>query len=173
MSEERTMPEEIVEQLVAAGFNRYQATSATAKKLVEVLQSDDSKILVQETKRQVEAMQKIVEEAQKEHQRLTEEIGRLSTALLAIGEAQEKYGEVTDKKARDCVALYGKLLGMSIRAGASENEAVNNASYMVYAYLSKQEKRKFNTKAVRKLRSKSIGLKSYGNALHKGKKEMR
>ena len=119
---ERTMSDEIVKQLISAGLTKQQATSVTAQTLVDVLQSEDSKMLVQETKRKVDEMVAMVEDAREKHMRLVGEISQLSQSLLAIGEAQDKYGEITDEKARICVAMYGALL---IRAFSSVRLRIN------------------------------------------------
>ncbi len=149
---ERTMSDEIVKQLISAGLTKQQATSVTAQTLVDVLQSEDSKMLVQETKRKVDEMVAMVEDAREKHMRLVGEISQLSQSLLAIGEAQDKYGEITDEKARICVAMYGALLTMNKRAGATGNDSVTNASFIMYAFLGGQAKREINTKAMGKFR---------------------
>ena len=52
-----------------------------------------------------------------------------------------EYGSITDEKARNTVALYSALLGMNQRAGADGTEAVQNAGYVMYAYLGGQARR--------------------------------
>ena len=61
--------------------------------------------------------------------------------IAVITEAQREHGAITDEKARNVVALYAALIGMSEKAGADATEAVRNAGYMLYAYLGGQAKR--------------------------------
>lgn len=42
---------------------------------------------------------------------------------------------------RNIIALYGALLAMSQKAGADAEDAVRNASYILYAYLGGQARR--------------------------------
>jgi hypothetical protein len=56
----------------------------------------------------------------------------MSDTITAIVEAQEKYGEVTDEKAKNVIALYGSLLEMNEKAGADGNDSVRNAGYVLY-----------------------------------------
>ena len=65
----------------------------------------------------------------------------MSDTLLALSEAQKEHGEVTEEKAKNLIALYGALLTMNEKCGADGPEAVNNASYVAYAYLGGQAKR--------------------------------
>jgi hypothetical protein len=61
--------------------------------------------------------------------------------IAVITEAQREHGAITDEKARNVVALYAALIGMSEKAGADATEAVRNAGYVLYAYLGGEAKR--------------------------------
>ena len=72
---------------------------------------------------------------------LRKKIESASDTLLATSEAQNEHGEVTEEKTKNLIALYGALLTMNEKCGAEGPEAVNNASYVAYAYLGGQAKR--------------------------------
>ena len=61
--------------------------------------------------------------------------------IAVITEAQREHGAITDEKAKNVVALYAALIGMSEKAGADATEAVRNAGYVLYAYLGGEAKR--------------------------------
>lgn len=81
------------------------------------------------------------EKLKSEYTNLQGKLDSLSSTLLAVSEAQEQHGAVTDEKARNIIALYGALLAMSQKAGADAEDAVRNASYILYAYLGGQARR--------------------------------
>ena len=72
---------------------------------------------------------------------MTNEIETLGTSFEAIVKAKEQYGEVTDEKARTVISLYGTLLEMTKKTGVKGVDAINNAGYIVYAFLGGQAKR--------------------------------
>ncbi len=65
----------------------------------------------------------------------------VSDTILAITDAQNAHGAITDEKAKNVVALYAALLSMNEKAGAEATDAVRNSGYVVYAYLGGQAKR--------------------------------
>lgn len=72
---------------------------------------------------------------------LRSEMKQISETVLAVQEAQGKYGDVNSDKAREVIALYGALITMNKEAGASGGAAIANAGYIIYAYLGGQAKR--------------------------------
>ncbi len=135
------MTDDLIKQLMAAGLNKQQATSATAETLVRLFMNEDGKVLIKEAQRQVSEMQSLVNGLRAEYKELLQKISAVSDTLLAITEAQKEHGEITDDRAKNVVALYGALLSMNERAGADAADSVRNAGYVVYAYLGGQAKR--------------------------------
>jgi heat-inducible transcriptional repressor len=92
-------------------------------------------------RQQVDEMKALVDKLKGEYNELKGRLDSLSATLIAVSEAQEQHGAVTDEKARNIIALYGALLAMSQKAGADAEDAVRNASYILYAYLGGQARR--------------------------------
>ena len=135
------MTEDLIKRLMLAGLTKQQATSTTANTLVRLFMPEDGKMLLQEARQQVAEMQALVDRLKDEYTNLQGKLDSLSSTLLAVSEAQEQHGAVTDEKARNIIALYGALLAMSQKAGADAEDAVRNASYILYAYLGGQARR--------------------------------
>jgi len=135
------MTDELIRRLIAAGLNKQQATSVTAETLVTLFMSEDGKMLLEEARRQVAEMQRTVNQLKNEYGELKKKIESVSDTLLGISEAQKEHGQVTEEKAKNLIALYGALLTMNEKCEADGPEAVNNASYVAYAYLGGQAKR--------------------------------
>lgn len=135
------MTEELIRRLIAAGLNKQQATSVTAETLVKLFMPEDGKMLLEEARQQIAEMQRTVNQLKMDYGELKKKVESVSDTLLAISEAQKEHGEVTEEKAKNLIALYGALLTMNEKCGAEGPEAVNNASYVAYAYLGGQAKR--------------------------------
>ena len=135
------MTEDLIKSLMLAGLTKQQATSTTANTLVRLFMPEDGKMLLQEARQQVAEMQALVDRLKDEYTNLQGKLDSLSATLIAVSEAQEQHGSVTDEKARNIIALYGALLAMSQKAGADAEDAVRNASYILYAYLGGQARR--------------------------------
>ena len=98
-------------------------------------------MLLEEARLQVTEMQRTVNQLRIKYGELKKKIESVSDTLLAISEAQKEHGEVTEEKAKNLIALYGALLTMNEKCGADGPKTINNASYVVYAYLGGQAKR--------------------------------
>ena len=133
--------EDLIRRLMLAGLTKQQATSTTANTLVRLFMPEDGKILIQEARQQVDEMKALVDKLKDEYNELKGRLDNLSSTLHAVSEAQKQHGSVTDEKARNIIALYGALLAMSQKAGADAEDAVRNASYILYAYLGGQARR--------------------------------
>jgi len=136
--------DELIRQFMSFGLSKQQATSMTTEKLVEYFMPDEGKSLILEAKRQVSAMEDMVNMLDDEYHKLVRKMKEMSDTITAIVEAQEKYGEITDEKAKNVIALYGSLLEMNEKAGADDTDSVRNAGYVLYAYLGGQAKRDVN-----------------------------
>ncbi len=130
-----------MQQLMAAGLNKQQASSVTAETLVRLFMNEDEKILIAEAQRQVSEMHTIINNLKVEYNELLHKMSSVSDTILAIIQAQKEHGEITDEKAKNVVALYGALLSMNEQTGAEANDSVRSAGYVVYAYLGGQAKR--------------------------------
>ena len=133
--------EEMKKQLMAAGLNKQQANSSTAKAVVEFLMNADEKTLIQEAQRQVNEMRSLVSSLRREYRELQEKIDTVAGTLLDIAKAQEEHGALTDDRAKNTITLYAAILEMNERKGAKGNESIENASYITYAYLGGQARR--------------------------------
>lgn len=135
------MSDEMIRFLMSAGLTKSQATSVTAETAVRVLMQEDGKALIKEAQRQVSEMREIVLKLKHEYQQLCHKMEGISQAISDIAKAQETYGEITDEKGRNVVALYATILAMNERLGVDHDEAAQHASYISYAYLGGQAKR--------------------------------
>lgn len=113
------MTEDLIRQLMAAGLTKQQATSVTTEKLIQVFMKEDEKILIAEAKRQVDEMRSLLADLKQDYYDLKKELENVSKSILGVHEAQEQYGEITDDKAKNVVALYSALIAVSQNAGAS------------------------------------------------------
>ena len=138
------MTEELILQLIAAGLSKQQARSAVAEKITNYYMNDDGKILIAEAKRQVDEMRSVLDDLKRDYYELKQAMQTVSEAILGIREAQGQYGEVTDDKAKNVIALYAALLSMNQKAGASPSESIANAGYTMYAFLGGQARREIN-----------------------------
>ena len=138
------MTEELILQLIAAGLSKQQARSVVAEKITNYYMSDEGKVLIAEAKRQVDEMRSILDGLKHDYYELKQTMQNVSEAILGIREAQEQYGEITDDKAKNVIALYAALLSINQKAGASPTESVTNAGYTIYAYLGGQARREIN-----------------------------
>ena len=64
------MTNDLIKQLMAAGLNKQQATSATAETLVRLFMNEDGKILIKEAQHQVSEMQTLVNGLRGEYKEL-------------------------------------------------------------------------------------------------------
>ena len=141
--------DELKEQLMAAGLNKQQVNSSTAKAVVDFLMNADEKILLQEAQRQVNEMKSLVISLRREYSELKKEIESVAGTLLDLAKAQEEHGALTDEKARNAIVMYATLLKMNERAGAKGSDSVETAGYVTYAYLGGQAKRDIHYEKVR------------------------
>lgn len=138
------MTDELILQLIAAGLTKSQATSVTARTLTDLYMQEDGKILIAEARRQVDEMRETVRSLKRDYDDLKGKLDSISDALVAVRDAQEQHGNVTDETAKNVIALYASLLDMGIKSGADPSEALTNAGYILYAYLGGQAKREIS-----------------------------
>ncbi len=138
------MTHELILQLMNAGLTKQQATSVTAETITSLYMADDGKTLIAEAKRQVDEMHETLRALQADYLATKAKMAAVSDNILAITEAQNDFGEITDEKAKNVIALYSAILSMNEKRGADPTEAVRNASFVLYAYLGGQAKREIN-----------------------------
>lgn len=132
---------EMIEQLISHGLTKQQAESSTAKKIVDYLMPEDSKILVREAENQVAEMKQAVYEAKQEYSEIMQNINDVAGILIDVDKAQKEFGVITDEKAKNAISLYAALIRAGTCAGATATDAVTNAGYVTYAYLGGQARR--------------------------------
>ncbi|MDO4735054.1 MAG: hypothetical protein Q4A51_07315 [Lachnospiraceae bacterium] len=76
------MTDDLIKQLMAAGLNKQQATSATAETLVRLFMNEDGKVLIKEAQRQVSEMQSLVNGLRAEYKELLQKISAYQTLSL-------------------------------------------------------------------------------------------
>lgn len=131
----KNMTQELIDLLISEGLTKTQATSITAETVLKICMPNDGKLLIKEAHHQVEKMQQMVQDS------ITKEIEALGSTFEAVVKAKEQYGEVTDEKAKTVISLYGALLEMTKKTGVKGVDAINNAGYIVYAFLGGQARR--------------------------------
>ena len=89
-------------------------------------------------------MRSVLDDLKRDYYELKQAMQNISDAILGIREAQDQYGEITDDKAKNVLALYAALLSMNQKAGASPSESITNAGYTMYAFLGGQARRQTN-----------------------------
>ena len=154
------MTDDLIRQLIAAGLTKQQATSVTTEKLINLFMKEDGKILISEAKRQVDEMRSLLVNLKQDYYKLKNELESVSKSIIGVRDAQERYGEITDGKAKNVIALYSALIAVSQKAGASPSEAVNSASFTMYAFLGGQAKREITFSPVTGINEETITPKS-------------
>ena len=140
----KLLSDDLIRLLINAGLTKQQAMSVTAETITNLFMPDDGKILIAEANKQVAEMKQLIRDLNADYYELKRKMNAVSDNILAIAEAQQEHGEITDEKANNVIALYSALLSMNERKGADPTEAVRNASYVMYAYLGGQAKREIN-----------------------------
>lgn len=138
--------EELQQKLIEeVGLSKQQASSRTTELLVQYFMADDGKTLILEARQQVAEIRKEVTLLQRKcwqlRNEMENEIESISDTVIAIKEAQEEYGCVTDDRAKNALALYAALFEISKKGGASTKNAIKSASRITCAHLGGQAKR--------------------------------
>lgn len=121
------------------GLSKQQAQSATAEACVKLFMDDDGKLLLEETQRQ---LNDIVKEARKSLSTLREKnwelqvkIQSMSDYVLAVKDAENKYGKVESDKAKEVLALFGSLMSIVDKTKTDDKYKLECISYVMWAYL--------------------------------------
>ena len=133
------LSQELIDMLISAGLQKQQATSKTAETCVRLFMDDDGKLLIDEAQRQLNA---IIADARKsfydlsiKYRELEGEIRLMSDYVLAIKDAEDKYGKVESEKARETLALFGGLMSIVDKTSADSKSKLECASYVMWAHL--------------------------------------
>lgn len=143
--------ERLKNALKAAGLNDSQIQSKGVRVCAEVLSNADAKVMLEEARAQMEEADKMVAEAQNKaiKQRLRDKkahderemmkVAAQAEAAAIVERAQAEAAEIkedlTDYRAKEAVKLFSRLINIGRSNGADGSEAVEHASYMVYAFL--------------------------------------
>ena len=142
MAANTDLPEWLIRMLMAKGLTASQAKSRTAEVVAETLNTEDNKALLKLTRDQcnemVTATQKRLTEMQELHKDLSDKVKSISDTILAIKNATDEYGEISDQKAKDAISFFAALLAIGEKYTGAD---VIGAGYMVYAYLGGQAAR--------------------------------
>ena len=122
---------DMINRLMVAGLTRAQAQSTAAEVAVNLFMPDEGRALMEEAKRQVDEMSKKARDLQLR-------VYEVSDTLAGIAEAKDKYGQITDEKAIQTIALYGALISINEKNGVHGEDAIRSAGYITYAYLGGQ-----------------------------------
>lgn len=131
------MTNEMISFLMANGLSKQQATSSTAKICTQIFMKDDAKALIKEAQLQVEEARATVLEMRDKFKEYSDEM----KTFQAVLEAQKEYGKIEDPKAKTAIALYCALLSVGAKFGASADRNIENAGYILYAFLGGQARR--------------------------------
>ncbi len=129
------MTREMIERLMAAGLSKQMASSATAEAITNYYMGENGQAaLIKEAHQQVREMRETVRELRSQYDDVVRQMQEVTGTLQGLKEAQEQYGEITDDRARNAIALYLALISVAKKAGADGEDAVENAGYILYAY---------------------------------------
>lgn len=139
------MTENLINTLMALGLTRQQASCTTAEKITKYYMTEaGGAAILDEAGRQVDRMGQLCKELQLKHASIVRQMEEVAGTLQALTEAQEQYGAITEEKAKNAVALYAALISVAQKAGADGEDSVQNAGYILYAYLGGQAARNIN-----------------------------
>ena len=131
------MTNEMISFLMANGLSKQQATSATAEVCAQIFMKDDAKALIKEAQLQVEESRNAALEIRK----LCEIYSEKMSVIEALMNAYHEHGKIDDPKAKTALSLYGALLSVGKQYGASADRNIENAGYILYAFLGGQARR--------------------------------
>lgn len=89
-------------------------------------------------------MEEMCDSLRSRYEGIVNSMDTISRNLQALTEAQEKSGDLEDSRAKDTIALYSALISVAVKSGADGASAVENAGYILYAYLGGQAARNVN-----------------------------
>ena len=132
--------QEMINVLMQLGLNKQQISNQTTHKLVDYFVSEEGKeVAMKEALKCVDDMKTKLADLEHTYHELIGRVNDTCSTISAIKEAQEKHGELEDQKAKDALTLYASLV--QINKTVHANNLVENAGYIVYAYLGGQAKR--------------------------------
>lgn len=135
------LDEKIIQTLVAAGLTEQQAKTKTAEVLLNMNTPDVMTVAVKNAEIQLANINEAAHKAMAKLDDIKYQTREMSEVIKGAVEAQDKYGEVTDEKAKTVIALYGALLEMGRKLGCDCDRNLESAGYIMYAFLGGQAKR--------------------------------
>ena len=135
---------ELIKKLIDAGLTTPQATSKAAKVTVHTIMemcAKDSAALAEEAVRTVRDAAIAVDHLKNDYDEAKRSFDDRLSAFDEVVKTFQEFAEPKDQKAKDAISLYATMLSLGKRYGAQPETIVNNAGYVLYAYLGGQARR--------------------------------
>lgn len=132
--------DEIIRILMDSGLSRQQAQTSTASHIVDVF-TKDSEVGIDVLRAQVNSLKNEVYRCKEEIYRLNNASDKADAIIQSIEESTKLSDEIADEKAKNALMLYSAIIQIGINNGADINKNIENAGYILYAYLGGQAKR--------------------------------
>ena len=132
--------DEIVRILMQSGLTRQQAGSAAAKEVVKLFAKDNN-IGIEALNAQIDEMRKDIINYRMEIINLKSANNKAEELLSRIDAVNDLSDDLTDERAKNALLLYSALIQIGSKKGADIDKIIENAGYIVYAYLGGQAKR--------------------------------
>lgn len=135
------LDEKIIQTLVAAGLTEQQAKTKTAEVLLNMNTPDVMSVAVKNAEIELAKIRSDVNSARARLEEIRTQASEMSKTIQCVADAADKYGEITDERAKTVIALYGALLDMGEKLGCDCDRNLESAGYIMYAFLGGQAKR--------------------------------
>ena len=132
--------DEIVRILMQSGLTRQQAGSVAAKEVVKLFAKDNN-IGIEALNAQIDEMRKDIINYRMEIINLKSANNKAEELLSRIDAVNDLSDDLTDERAKNALLLYSALIQIGSKKGADIDKIIENAGYIVYAYLGGQAKR--------------------------------
>ena len=124
-----------MDKLMAEGLTRQQVESKTAEKVVQVFMNADKRTILQEAQAQVVKMEERIQRLYAMYEGYGEAMKNQLKVFVGAAEAEQKYGVLTDDRAKNAATLFGTCIEMALKSDATPGDAVTYSSAIVSAYL--------------------------------------
>lgn len=134
------LDETIIKTLVNAGLTEQQAKTRTAELMIQMNTPDVMSVAVKNAEIELAKIRSDVNSARSRLDEIKAQCSEMSKTIRCVADAADKYGEITDEKAKTVVALYGVLLDMGEKLGCDCDRNLESIGYIMYAFLGGQAK---------------------------------
>ncbi len=132
--------DELVKILMQSGLTRQQASSAAAREVVKLFAKDND-IGIEALNAQINELRNEISRYRLEMMSLKSASSKAEELIARIDEVNSISDDLSDERAKNALMLYSALIQVGVRKGADINKIIENAGYIVYAYLGGQAKR--------------------------------